>query len=339
MKRLRTVVVGFGSVASEAVKDARATKFYQYLSHAAVLKDHPRFEWVGVVDPSPEARKRAELEWGVRATAATVKDLPEAATADIAIVATRPDVRREVLEAMPALRGALIEKPLGRSLEEGRNVAAYCRTRSITATMNLFRRGEKTSRELSDGRFRLLVGHVQAATILYGRGLRNNALHMIDLLRFLGEEVSAVRALSEMRATESSVPGDAEAIAVLTLAGGGYAFLHPLDFKCYRDVLIDFWGTTGRLEIYQEGLFLRYSPLRQHRAIDKLSEIAIDDARVEQTFCGHAYYDMYTNLAEAVDGSTPLFCPLDEALRSEAVIEAIFASARAGGKAVRPDEV
>ncbi|MGD9869313.1 MAG: Gfo/Idh/MocA family protein [Hyphomicrobiales bacterium] len=309
-------------------------KFYEYPNHASVLAAHPQFDWIAVVDPDAEARERAGRDWNVGVTVPAVESLPDPQSYDIAVVATKPDVRLEALKALPSLRGALIEKPVGETLEQARAIISLCRERNIITAVNLFRRAEKTCRRLAASGFAELVGRVQFASVLYGRGLRNNAVHMVDLVRMLGEEIVAVRALGPVRQTSSPIPGDGEVSAALDLRGGGTACLHPLDFGCYRDVLVDFWGTRGRLEIFQEGLYLRHSPCRPHRAMEDMSEVALDEARVEATSCGRAYFDMYTNLADAVNGTGQLHSPLDEALRSEAVIEAILDSARNGGSRI-----
>lgn len=338
-KPYATVLIGFGSVAAEIGKDPRVAQYLRYPSHASVLCEHPRFDWQAVVDPSPEAREIARQEWKVPIVAADIADLPKGFAPDVAVLATRPTVRLSALRALPSLRGALIEKPLAGTFAEGRAVADWCAERGLAVNVNLFRRGEATCRRLSVGALDDLVGDIQTATVLYGNGLRNNGLHMIDVLRMLGADVVAVRALTPMRESRSTVADDGEAAIAIELRSGATVFMHPLDFDSYRDVLIDIWGNRGRLEIFQEGLFLRHSPLREHRAITGPMEVALDAATVEATQCGSAYYEMYSNLADAVEGTAPPFCPPEEALRSEAVVEAAFRSAREGGRSVPLDEV
>lgn len=338
-ERYATVLVGFGSVAVGIGRDPKMAQFIRYPSHASVLRDHPRFDWQAVVEPRSEARKHAQEEWQVPIVVASVEQLPSDFKPDVVVLATRPDVRLSVLKALPTLKGALIEKPVAVSFTEGRAVSDYCAQQKLAVNINLFRRGEASSRELKDGRLHDLIGEIQTAFVLYGNGLRNNGLHMIDLLRMLGGEIAAVRALSDMRAARSSVAGDGEGPIFLKLVSGANVFLQALDFDCFRDVSIDIWGRKGRLEIFQEGLFLRHSPLREHRAIDGSMEAAIDAAITEPTKCGVAYYEMYSNLANVLDGRAELYCPPAEALRSEAVVEAAFLSARQNGRSVRIDEV
>ena len=56
---------------------------------------------------------------------------------------------------------------------------------------------------------------------------------------------------------------------------------HQLIFDFYRDVYLDIWGSKGRVEIFQEGLFIRYSKIKKHRAISNTKEISIDKGTIK----------------------------------------------------------
>lgn len=335
-----TVLVGFGSVAVDIGNDKKMAQFIKYQSHAQVLKDHERFDWCAVVDPNPEARAKATSEWEIPIVVPTIADLPVGFEPEIVVVATQPGIRLSVLESLPNLKGAIIEKPLGASYAEGVALKDYCLKRGLTVNVNLFRRADTASQQLAAGGMADAVGEIQAGLILYGNGIRNNGIHAIDQLQMLGAQITAVKTLSAMR---PSGPGtaisDTEAVISLTLKNGAIVTMHPIDFDHYRDVFIDLWGTKGRLEIFQEGLFFRHSPLREHRAIEGPMEIAIDDAKVVPSQCGVAYYEMYSNLAKAIDGEVEPLCSAADALASEAVLEAAFRSAREGGRLVEVSEI
>ncbi|HAD86510.1 MAG TPA: hypothetical protein DCG48_04035, partial [Rhodospirillaceae bacterium] len=65
MTGLRTIIVGFGQVASGLTRDVRMAQYFDYASHAAVLAGHPAFDWQGVVDPNGAAQADARDTWGV----------------------------------------------------------------------------------------------------------------------------------------------------------------------------------------------------------------------------------------------------------------------------------
>ena len=93
-------------------------------------------------------------------------------------------------------------------------------------------------------------------------------------------------------------------------------------------------------EIYQEGLFARLSSKVPHRAISGVSEVALDQGTIFRTDCGTAYYDIYSNLSDVVLGrSSELACSVEEALKTQCVVEAMFKSNETGGVAVNPENM
>ena len=127
---------------------------------------------------------RARIEWGISITASSIDQLPYGFN-EIVSITTKPNVRLSILKRLPNLAGFIIEKPLGTSLEDSIELANYCRDRGLLVNVNFSRRGEIASRKLCDGAFRELIGEIQTGTILYGNGLRNNGIHMIDFLVFM----------------------------------------------------------------------------------------------------------------------------------------------------------
>jgi predicted dehydrogenase len=337
---LKTVLVGFGKVASMVGTDPKAATFLKYPTHASVLREHPAFSWDAVIDPDESALVRAREDWGVRYTAKTFDELSEHYRPDVAIIATPENIRLEIIENMQGIKGILFEKPLARNLEEASRVVSWCVANRVVASVNLFRRAEKFSASLSRGKLFEHIGNPQTAHVLYGNGLRNNGIHMVDLVRMLLGEVDNVQAFPSVGSAPFDADGRQNLAGLLTLKNRCPVYLSPINFECYRDVLIDIWGEVGRLEIYQEGLFARLSSKVPHRAISGVSEVALDQGTIFRTDCGTAYYDIYSNLSDVVLGrSSELACSVEEALKTQCVVEAMFKSNETGGVAVNPENM
>lgn len=104
MERLRVAVVGVGALGS---------------IHARILASLPEAELVGVVDDRAETAESVARQHGVRVLGGG--DLP--GRVDACVVAVPTSVHRSVAE--PLLRAGiscLVEKPLARTLEEGRAI-------------------------------------------------------------------------------------------------------------------------------------------------------------------------------------------------------------------------
>jgi predicted dehydrogenase len=329
MTARRTCIVGFGKIAAGYAADPVMARHYRYTTHSQVLLAHPRFDWIAAVDPAPEARAAASaLKKGVE-TAATAIDLKSGRDAEVLVLATPPGPERlHILGAFPALKAVLVEKPLGRTLDEARAFLAACTARGVLVQVALWRRADPTFRALAGGDLARRIGTLQTGHAVYGNGLHNNGVHMVDMIRMLCGEIVAVQAIGPLSSPQGlPIPGDIQVDAALTLANGRNVFLSALDFTAYREVGLDMWGTVGRLSISQEGLTISHFPRTANRAMSGEREIAGDAPQALPSTVGEAFWHLYDDLAHALDHGGALASPGESALVSETVVEQILLSA------------
>jgi predicted dehydrogenase len=330
--RLRTVLVGAGRIGAGYSDDPVMARYFRYATHAQVLVDHPAFEWGAVVDPSEETLARVRERFSVPRAARTPEALPRDWAPDVAILATPPEGRLEALAQMPSVRAVLVEKPLGASTAEAEAFLSHCRARGILVQVNLWRRADEALRALKDGGLSARIGAAQGGFSVYGNGLRNNGTHMVDQVRMLLGEVERAQALGGVAPWRAGpLQGDVHVPFALALAGGQVVSFCPLDFAQYRENSLDLWGTEGRLSIYQEGLGIASYPRRDNRAMSGEREVASDAPSEITPTAGEAFFRMFTNLADAMEGRAELWSDGRSALRTAAVIEAIERSAAEGG--------
>ncbi len=333
MSGLRTIVVGFGQVASGLGRDPRMARYFEYASHASVLAAHPAFDWQGVVDPNPTALDDARNNWSVAHCDPDLDRVAADVRPEIAVLATPPGNRADIISRLPDLKAVLVEKPLsGPNDDDGDRLAAIAAERGIPVIVNYWRRADRLFRELATGGLANRIGEVQAASGLYGNGLSNNGGHLVDFLRMLLGEVAAVQALGPTQpATGAPLAGDVHVPFALTFADGVVAAVHPLDFAHYREVGLDIWGTTGRLSVLQEGLVTTLSPILDNRALMDEMEVSSDQGKPLETTVSDAFYRMYDNLAAVAAGTTQPWSPLASALTNERIVGLIRRSATEGG--------
>ena len=330
----RTCIVGFGKIAAGYAADPVMARHYRYTTHSQVLQNHARFQWIAAVDPLPAALAMArEIDSAVE-TAGEVSDLKAGRDAEILVLANPPGPGRlEALKAFPNLRAVLVEKPLGRTFAEAQAFLDACAARKIVVQVALWRRADPAFRKLADGQLSDLIGPLQAGHALYGNGLRNNGVHLVDMIRMLCGEIAAVQAVSTATTPAGlPIPGDIQVDAALNLANGRTVFLSALDFKSYREVGLDLWGQTGRLSVWQEGLLISHASRAANRAMSGEREIASDTPQTLPSTVGEAFWHLYDDLAQALDSGRPPCSPGESALVSERVIEAIVESARTGAR-------
>jgi len=331
-RRLRTILVGFGQIAAGLDDDAKMARHFTYASHAHVLKDHPAFDWLGVVDPSEAAQRRARDDWKVPHVGGELSAVAERVKPEVAVIAAPPGrARADTVQQLPDLKAVLVEKPLGVGGQEGKAFVDFCRKRDVKVMVNYWRRGDELYRQLADGGLADRVGKPQAVFATYGNGLFNNGSHLVDFVQMLVAEVATVQALDQPTPLENpALAEDWRAAFALTLTNGVIVMVQPLDFHFYREVGIDIWGEHGRLALYQESLGVFHYPLVDNRALEKAMEIASDRPQVLKPTVGRALYNLYDNLAETIAGKAEPFSPGEQALFTEQVLTAVLTSAREG---------
>lgn len=334
-RRLRAALIGFGKMAQGYAADPAMARHYRYAAHAQVLVDHPAFDWRAVVDPDAQALSLARDDWHVSDTAAAPGALADRGAIEVAVIATPPDTRLDLLDAFPNLRAVLVEKPLGINAASAARFLDICSERNILVQVNLWRRADDCFRDLAAGRLAQLIGAPRAVAGFYGNGLHNNGTHIVDMLRmFFGEVVSVQRLGSAPAFREGPIEGDTNPAVALEMRCGLVATLNPMRFHEYRENGLSLWGAHGRLDILNEGLTIHYFPRAANRAMSGEHEIAADAPQSLASTAGEALYRMYDNLAAAIDGREALWSDGPSALATSRVVEAIATAPADGCRAL-----
>jgi len=331
MKPFTTVLVGFGKIAQGYSKDPCMKRHFGYATHAEVLRDHPRFAWLAVVDPDPLARECAKKFWRIKTVAKTPIELGNHChNAEVLVLATPAEQRMGILKYFPHVRAVLVEKPLGTDLKSSKEFLKECKRRNIFVQVNFWRRGDRHMRSLASGELAEQVGDLQAAFGVYGNGLLNNAIHMVDLVRMLFGEVKAVQRLCGKTFCEGPISGDFNLPFYLQIERGPPTVLEPIRFRYYRENGLDIWGTKGRMEILNEGLTIRRFKACANRAMSGEREVDHDRPLKKNSAAGYALYALYSNLAAVLQGKERLWSSGDSALRTSQILEAIRLSPEDG---------
>ena len=102
--------------------------------------------------------------------------------------------------------------------------------------------------------------------------------------------------------------------------------MHSLNFDYYREQVTDLWGTKGKIQIYQEGIF-KLNKLNSHRALDDNIEISLDNDFITKSSIGEAFYKLYDDLIEAIEKNIKTKSDLLNAKITEEIIDNILKSA------------
>ena len=328
---LRTAIIGFGQVAAGYADDPVTARYVRYATHAQVLSNHPSFQWDAVVDPSEEALALARDRWNVPYVARSIEELPVEHRPEVAVVATPPDHRLDVLRSLPDLRAVVVEKPLALTLPEAEEMVELCASRNVVMQVNLWRRADETFRWLAEGGLEELIGRPQTAFGVYGNGLINNGTHMVDFVRMLFGQIEEAIVLGPAAPyPPGPVIGDVNVPFSVRTEAGMVVSMHPVDFGHYRENSLDIWGERGRLSILNEGLTITFHARGNNRALMDEWEVRHDKPQTLEPTVGQALYRLYDNLAAAVGGGASLWSPGQSALETARVVDGILNATTSG---------
>ncbi len=262
-----------------------------------------------------------------------MKNLPANYFVDVAIISSPPDTRLKVLESINVKKGLLLEKPLASSFEDIIKIKQICEKKKLKTQVNFFRRINKTNIFIKNEFIKKAIGNLQCGFCVYGKGLKNNAIHYIDLARMIFGEVVYLRSLTEYPKTKKISISDNFSF-ILGFKNKKEIFFSHIDYKYYREIYFDIWGSKGRLEFLLEGIKVRYSSLKKHRAINHFNELSSDKEKYVKSYLGDEYYDMYTNLADCIYGKKKLVSDLNNAISNEYIIDKIIYSSKNNNKLI-----
>ncbi|HWO93202.1 MAG TPA: Gfo/Idh/MocA family oxidoreductase, partial [Dehalococcoidia bacterium] len=256
-----------------------------------------------------------------------IEDLPPG-IAQAAVVATPPAGRattiRQLLDGGCAI--IVVEKPLADSYDEGRRIVDACAAAGATLRVNFNRRFDPAYR-----RFRArLPGRPLALVAVYGKGLRNYASHMIDLVMEWFGPVVAAQALCGQPLGD----GDPSIAFRVALRDGPDLIATGIDGIAYDQFELDLYFRDRRFQLANGGAEKRCStgvsgwlyPSYVHLAPGQL---------IEPVTPVGGYRELHEAIWQHLSVGTPMpGCTGPEALTNLLVELALRRSAADGGRAV-----
>lgn len=199
MSKFKTVLIGLGNIGME-YDFQKSDEFIQ--THAKALSLHPKFDFLGAVDPKDDKRERFQEKFSLPAW----KSLTEAPAAEIYVIASATgshlSLIQEVCSRGPKL--VLCEKPLAKSYSDCQKILEITRNAKTELVVNYIRRYEPGAitlkKMIADGKF----GKIIKGSGYYSKGLKNNGSHLIDLLSFLLGTPSSGKTIRKLRNLEEN---------------------------------------------------------------------------------------------------------------------------------------
>ncbi len=185
---IRTVLMGLGNIGLlYDLGNVTSKSGSHYLTHAKTLCASEHFDLVAALDLKEKNRKIFSDTYRLPAFS-QLQELAKFLPIDLLVVALPTEIQvRECLDLAGAFipRNLLIEKPVGISSLEARNLLDWARTNGVTVFVNYFRNRFNSTILARNALANINFGEIEKLKISSYGSLRNIYSHFLDLSEYL----------------------------------------------------------------------------------------------------------------------------------------------------------
>lgn len=244
---LNVVIIGAGNIG--AFYDTPKSK--NILTHAHAFSVHKGFNLIGFVDTDLKKAKQAANLWSVKYFS-NIDEAFNSNNIDIVCNTTPDEIHYQILKKILDKKVSFIftEKPLTKKIKEAQEIIKISKAKKITVMVNYRRRFVPEIINLEKDIKAGLYGKFLTGTGYYGKGILHNGSHLVDMLRFLVDEIVGSQVISKIIDYKKEDPSLS---AILKFRNKQNFFLECVDSKIYTVFEIDLLFSKARLRIINSG--------------------------------------------------------------------------------------
>lgn len=318
MKRFFAAVIGLGNVGQGYDYDDHDGTRVQ--THANGFFRHERFDLVAGVDPELGERRRFEEKFRRPAYADTEAMLAHHRPDVVAIAVPTPlhlPALTACLTGSP--RAVICEKPIADSTVDARRMLSLATSARCTVLVNYMRRFDPGVAALRAAISAGRLGRIYKGTVWYGKGLRHNGSHFVDLLRYL---LGEARLLAILDVGQHRPEGDVEPDFCMGFGESRVYFLAVRE-ENFSLAAVELVGSGGKVLYADSGnrielqFAVPHPELADYRTLSRHAEILPSGLMRYQW---HVLQALYDNLVSGI----PLSSDGESATQTLAAVEKVM---------------
>tara|TARA_X000000950_G_scaffold289393_1_gene412835 strand:+ start:3904 stop:4914 length:1011 start_codon:yes stop_codon:yes gene_type:complete len=192
-EKYKVLIVGCGNIGGRFDFD-----FYDNFlpqTHAGAYLNHKGFEISACIDPDTKRGSELAKKFKIpnfyndfESIFATYNSF------DVISICSPTKDHFESIKQSLKLRPRLIfcEKPISYSLEDAKAIKSICESANVPVLVNLSRRFDSRIIDLKEKISNNLLGELRTVIGIYNKGILNNGIHMIDLIKYLFTEIKII---------------------------------------------------------------------------------------------------------------------------------------------------
>jgi len=313
-------------------------------------------ELVAVMDTNFEAAKKIQEEFGAKYAFETVEEVLALEEIDAVYIATPVFCHKEqAMKAAKAGKHILLEKPMGLTVADSEEIAAYCKEQGVKLGVGLMMRfsayHQKMKELIAAGALGDIVSMRAQLTCWYpeipgnwrqdkttsgGGALMDMGIHCIDLLQYIsGAQAESVCCFAQNQTFGYSAEDSAALLMKMNTGATAYVdsnFNIPDNAAKCR---MEFYGTKG--SILAEGTISQVESGKIELTLsDDLAEYNAkqdrdaDDSKNVEVVTGNMYEKEITSFANAILNNTEPEITAEEAVFVQRIVEEAYASSEEG---------
>lgn len=320
MNKYTVAIIGCGSIG--ALKDSVYDRpdSDAILTHAHAFHAHPKTKLNWMIDrdvtKALNAAEKWQCSWG-DGTAFLIAD-----PVDIIVVATPTASHRDTLMRVLALKPKLViaEKPFCSSLKEAQEVHDVYTAAGVPIAINYTRRfdpiAETVFADLGSG----VYGHIFHARCIYGRGLRRDGCHAVDIFNHVLGQCTGLH-VYHPAVDDNCEAGDAT-LNIRLEYGKVAAHLIGVDSRAWGAFELEFITEAGVVAFPDWGKRVAIRRANNETTFGQYKALGWP-AKLDATALTKALLYVANNCVQHLDTGEPLKCTSADAIRVHEILENI----------------
>jgi len=260
----RVGLIGCGQIASLWDEQPQTSSNSNAKTHAGAFAKDSRFELCAFFDAD---LKRAQAAAGFWKKGVATSSLDELLKMDLDIISicTPESVRLSIFKQLPLTKPLVIlcEKPLASNLSEAKEILALAQKSSWKIAINYIRRYGSGFQAIQKRMSRNEWGPVQKVIATYGKGLRNNGTHLLDLMNYLFGRAQSVSWLGTVQ--DDRVQTDPTQDLLIQTEAGVPIYVTAVDHNLYTVFEFQVFFEMARLRVFNRGESIQIEMVEEDR--------------------------------------------------------------------------
>ncbi len=182
MNKIKTVILGCGSIAGNN------SDLNYSLNHAKEIKNNKNFKLIACIEKIKDKKLSFQRKYKIPFSYNSFKSFIKSKLKyDLIVVTTNSELHYDNLIELfnHTPKNIFCEKPICKTKKELETLNKIIKLKKINFFVNFNRKEDKTVTNLKKTLRKNIFGNIQHVRCVYGNGILNNGIHMIDLLFFL----------------------------------------------------------------------------------------------------------------------------------------------------------